>query len=244
MIPSELSLFHQVLVQIENIPKATKDDIRALGRPRQTLGALGRLEGMGYVKRVENERRSYFHLTPAGDEYLANLLVRVPDQSRQWDEKWRIFVFDLPDTDTKRTSRQLLRHRLLALGARMLNSNVWIAAHRIVVDQFTQVVDRQYGNMPIYIFEAKTVNQRLIDIGRLWNLKHLAREYDKLFKHFAIVYHQLPHRRDSSFIAKCLILQLALVARQDPQLPSRFLTDPWIGNEAAQWHEKLRTFCS
>lgn len=52
--------------------------------------------------------------------------MRIPKPT-SWDQKWRIVLFDIPESEKK--SRHLLRKRLRGLGFTQFQKSVWIHPH-------------------------------------------------------------------------------------------------------------------
>lgn len=91
---------------------------------RQGFYQLRRRKVIQYVK-TENGVDIY-RITKKGREELKkfsfdNLLLPKP---RRWDRKWRLVIFDIPQT--KRQARDLLRDKLRDLGFFQLQKSVWV----------------------------------------------------------------------------------------------------------------------
>lgn len=242
-IESELSLFYKILIYIEDKGKVHPSELNLFGSLRQTLGAIGRLEGLHYIERIKEADQDFFTLTQKGDYNLATVLSYLPQVDKPWDEKWRVVLFDVPES--QRTVRQMFRLKLYNLGARMLQSSVWITPHATVIEQFRQVlVESDFSNLSVHFFEAAHVGVETIDIASLWKLEILAAHYKSLFTYFRQAYPSLSRHNQASFEAKCLIVLLALTAKHDPQLPSALMPKPWVGQEAQDWYRKLRSYCT
>ncbi len=241
MTMPELSLFHKILVLVEDKGTITLEDLTQFGTPRQTLGALGRLEGLGYIERQTEDGQKTLVLTELGDTVLADILGNIPEPNHQWDKHWRIILFDIPET--RRTVRQLFRLKLLSLGARMLQTSVWITPHQSVMEKFSIIAKEQDFEHAVYYFEAKTWNNTPIDVKKLWHLDKLGQEYKTLFTQLERNYKTLAKDPEASFHAKCWIVALALVMQHDPYLPPEIMPHNWIGYQAREWYTKLRSFC-
>jgi phenylacetic acid degradation operon negative regulatory protein len=244
MIPTlDISLFHKILVLVEDRGEITLADLKAFGSTRQTLGALGRLEGLGYIERIKDEKDVFrFSLTEKGDASLATILERIPKPDQRWDYNWRMILFDIPES--QRTVRQMFRLKLMDLGARMLQSSVWITPDATIISKFQRIInDLDFGHT-VHFFEAKHVGDNVINIDSLWNLSDLAKEYKDLFKRFDKELNTLKRADDASFLAKCMIINLALVTKKDPHLPAELMPKNWIGYQTEAWYQKLRHYCN
>ncbi len=241
MITNDLSLFYKILVLVEDKGTIGLGELQQFGSPRQTLGALGRLEGLGYIQREKEDGVDELSLTDEGDTLLAGILGNIPEKAGDWDKKWRIIVFDVPET--KRTIRQMFRLKLLAYGARMLQSSVWITPDKSVMEKFAALVNEHGFASSVYCFEATTWGNNPIDVAKLWELDKLSKEYKELFDRIDKTHSKLKKDPQASFTAKCLIVSLALLMQHDPNLPQDLMPSNWIGYKAQDWYTKLRAFC-
>lgn len=237
----DLSLFHKILVLTEDKGEIVLDDLKQFGSTRQTLGALGRLEGLKLIERTKNDDTHFFSLTEKGDVLLADILGHLPDSEKNWDGKWRIILFDIPES--KRTVRQMFRIKLLDFGARMLQSSVWITPNKSVADKFYDLTAATEFAHTVQFFEAKHFGANIIDTKSLWQLEALDKEYRVLYKELEDQLKTLKKQKDISFTAKCMIVSLALLAKKDPHLPAELMPKNWAGFEAESWYKKIRPYC-
>lgn len=98
--------------------------------PRQQFrNAIHRLEKKGYIRCVGERNAWQFELTKAGKALLEK--CRIEDlkiqKPPQWDGKWRMVMFDIPENFRK--ARNALRDRLRYLGFHALNLSVWVHPH-------------------------------------------------------------------------------------------------------------------
>jgi CRISPR-associated endonuclease Cas2 len=65
-------------------------------------------------------------LTRKGEKKLRELSLRqqVKNKTREWDGKWRVLVFDIPER--KKVQRKKLRLTLIDIGFHRLQDSVWI----------------------------------------------------------------------------------------------------------------------
>lgn len=238
---TEISLFHKILLLVEDNGQVTLEDLKPFGSSRQMLGALGRLEGLKLIERNRDEAVPYFTLTDKGDDELAAILEQLPRDNTSWDGKWRMIIFDIPESH--RTVRQMFRLKLLDLGARMLQSSVWISPKPEVINRFGTIAEHTNFSDRVHMFEAEHIDNQQIDVHRLWELERLEKEYRELFTELKQAYRKLEKAEDASYQAKCQIVKLALMSKRDPQLPEPFMPANWIGRETSGWYQKLRSLC-
>jgi len=87
---------------------------------------LKRLEKEGLIKIVCESKESSIELTNKGREKVKMLSTqdykyKYPEN---WDEKWRLIIFDIPNT--KRKTRDILRDKLKHLGCFQLQESVFV----------------------------------------------------------------------------------------------------------------------
>ena len=80
----------------------------------------------GYINKVEKGDESYYTLTQKGKnvlyfEVLKNLQITKPEQ---WDQRWRIVIFDIPNQYNK--ARDFLRDKLKQLRFKQVQKSVFI----------------------------------------------------------------------------------------------------------------------
>ncbi len=81
-----------------------------------------RLLHSGYLERVGGHLR----VTSKGRKYLAHLEYSEYKlkKSKRWDGKWRVLIFDIPET--RRSLRDKVRFTLRDMGFVLLQNSVWI----------------------------------------------------------------------------------------------------------------------
>lgn len=90
--------------------------------------AFKRLREKGFIERVteKDEGKIILRLTEAGREFL---LLEKSDDEIEWDGKWRVVVFDIPEK--QRTIRNILRSRLKMWGFSPWQQSVWASKKNI-----------------------------------------------------------------------------------------------------------------
>jgi phenylacetic acid degradation operon negative regulatory protein len=66
-------------------------------------------------------------LTERGRRRLQAINLEQPLSQHQWDGKWRIAIFDIPDS--KKLARDTLRRTLRHLGFVQLQESVWVTPY-------------------------------------------------------------------------------------------------------------------
>ncbi len=82
----------------------------------------------GYVRRQKRGNQSFFHLTPKGKLHILKYL-RLEKLIKKWDGRWRVVIFDLPETLKK--WREYLRNDLKNLGFYALQESVYVTPYPV-----------------------------------------------------------------------------------------------------------------
>lgn len=90
--------------------------------------ALKNLHSMDYIRIERNGRKAY--LTEKG--VLEFIKFRSEKKQKNWDDKWRMVIFDV--SEEKRNKRDFLRARLKWLGYKELQKSVWVFPYDIKED--------------------------------------------------------------------------------------------------------------
>lgn len=85
---------------------------------------LNRLKREGLVEEVKIDGKAVYKLTPKGKlKIFHSYVVKKP----KWDGKWRIVIFDIPETMKKK--RELFRSKLKDIGFQKVQNSVWISPY-------------------------------------------------------------------------------------------------------------------
>lgn len=84
------------------------------------------LKRKGYIRTFIRGKEKYYEITKKGKEKvkklsLDNIKIKRP---KQWDKKWRIVIFDVPEK--MHHSRDLLREKLIALNFVQIQKSVYV----------------------------------------------------------------------------------------------------------------------
>ncbi len=85
-----------------------------------------RLTRAGAIKKYIDEKGEFIELTDKGQKMLKKYFIEQLDikSSVKWDKKWRIVIFDIPDT--KKNERDILREKLERIGFIKLQESVYV----------------------------------------------------------------------------------------------------------------------
>ena len=132
--------------------------------------AIQRLNKKRLVELVEKNNEIYIKITDNGRKLLRNFdydNLELP-QSKKWDKKWRLVVFDIPDKKNK--ERRALSKRLKDLGFYPLQESVFIYPYdcRDEIDFLCEFLSiGRYVNYCI----VESLDKREGDLRRIFDLK-------------------------------------------------------------------------
>lgn len=96
-------------------------------KPSTFYGTLHRLEEKGWVESKGERRQKIIAITPLG---RAQLLVSRKKLKKEWDGKWRLVIFDVPEK--KRKNRDFFRYQLRAIGLQPIQRSVWVTPFNLL----------------------------------------------------------------------------------------------------------------
>jgi hypothetical protein len=100
---------------------------------RQTIN---RLQGYGLVKKDENN----FSLTILGEKVAEKILGYKKRLEEEWDGKYRLVIFDIPEEDKKH--RDWLRQELYFLGYEKLQNSVFVSKLSLTEELIKEIKER------------------------------------------------------------------------------------------------------
>jgi len=94
--------------------------------PSSAYGAVYQLYKKGLIKYVDKNNEKFIRLTKKGQ--IKALLAKAGiAQVQKWDGKWRLFIFDIPESS--RTERNRLRNLLKKNGYYKLQASVFVSPY-------------------------------------------------------------------------------------------------------------------
>lgn len=95
---------------------------------RKVSDTFYQLRKRGLLDWKEENGQIYISLTPEGKKKAGMFQLDILKIARpkRWDEKWRVFLFDIPDK--KKPAREALRGKLRELGFVKVQESAWVHA--------------------------------------------------------------------------------------------------------------------
>lgn len=201
------------------------------------LRQIRRLEAQGYLEALTDPATGdrLHRLTEAGR--LAAIGGRDPEAawSSPWDRKWRLILFDIPETE--RSKRRKLTRSLAAAGCGCLQGSVWIAPR--VSDSLERLVagdEPQCSQLLMLLADSKgrRVDGRMV--AAAWNFEAI----NGLFQNALAVLDRFPSVAEGGnrqeleqwTTEERSAWKTALAA--DPLLPAELLPKGYLGRKVWQ----------
>jgi phenylacetic acid degradation operon negative regulatory protein len=200
--------------------------------PKAVRKALTRTAAAGLLVAHRAGRRTRWHLTPRGHDYLlaakGRLFATGPE--RDWDGDWLLLLTSVRERDRN------LRHRLRAdlgwAGFGSLGPGVWISPHPTHAAEARQVLDAL--GEPIH---ATLLHARLDDpeerhalVTQAWDVAELDKDYRAFVDRFAAADPCSPGETLAELAH--LVYEWRRLLLADPGLPPTLLPADWSGEQA------------
>ena len=120
--------------------------------PKQRLyETASRLKQKGLIEFVEIQGKKRIRLTKAGEAEIRKIEERevVGVKPKKWDRRWRIVVFDIPES--KRALRNRIRAVIRRLGFLRLQDSVWVYPYDCEEVMALLKVEQHIGREVLYI---------------------------------------------------------------------------------------------
>lgn len=194
--------------------------------------------------------KSFYSLTLAGKRLLDEGAARIfnPPQPAQWDGKWRLVAYSIPET--QRVKRERLRHELGYLGFGTFTNTLWISPHdlRCQVELLMEQLELK-GNLEFYTASHDGFTDLAELVARCWNLPSINAQYAAFIEKYQPQYDECCANLATIEPSECFVRRFMLIHEYrrfpfvDPELPTELLPSDWHGQQAAKlfqgYHERL-----
>jgi phenylacetic acid degradation operon negative regulatory protein len=197
--------------------------------------ALMRVSADGWITASKHGRRTRRHLTPSGEQLLADGTRRIfsfASAVRHWDGTWLLLSVDLPEG--QRALRQRLRTKLSWVGFGSLPGGLWISARQDRAAEASAVI-AELGLAEVALsFRATSGGIGTAEemVRRAWILDEIASRYDDFLELVSTLDPQEPRQTLADQIR--LVQEWRRFPFLDPGLPRQFLPEHWSGTRAAE----------
>jgi phenylacetic acid degradation operon negative regulatory protein len=219
--------------------------------PEQVRSCLRRLVSDGLFTRSGSGRHALYTATGAGAAELGSHIQRTrlayaqDAAGRGWDRRWRLAAFAVPEA--RRSARDGLRDRLLALGGAAIQGGLYVSPHRWEEDVRTEAkrlgLDGHLTLASTDELEVGGVRDPRQLAAALWPLDDVAARYERFIADHGRIIEELEDLRTRhERLADATFLPLAVAAgwayeqcsSHDPYLPPELVPRPWPGRRARE----------
>lgn len=213
---------------------------------RASYRAFQRWEMLRYVEKVREGDKVFYRLAERGAEILSQRRPSPSLRKRPWDGRWRMVVFDFPETARK--ARDAFRSLLRLHRMGCLQKSVWITPYSVIPEWKRLLKESELTNWVLLFESAELGPVEDTDIARtVWGLDELNKRYDQYLRE----HRGLPGRLAGSR-ASTLEGELGRAVRresqmyfdllsEDPMLPSVLLSESFLGPKADLLHKEVRS---
>ncbi|MCD6539820.1 MAG: CRISPR-associated endonuclease Cas2 [Candidatus Omnitrophica bacterium] len=182
---SELMESFSYLLYISAVPLSR----RAIGEcsqreisPYAVNTNINRLYNKGLILKIKKKKDILISFKEDFWKTKANFIaLKRKKYSQVWDKKWRLIIYDIPES--KRGKRQRLRTFLIDLGFGRVQDSCWVSPYDYSKQIYEFSVEEKILN-EICIYEGKFFAGKNIDslVKELWDLERLSDNYKRLLK--------------------------------------------------------------
>jgi len=233
-----LTPMQEIFILLEDEKKVPFYRLQRWGRPAR--GVLAKLKNMGLAQKINFNNEIYYEITENGEKY-ADEILSVLKQNNVWDKKWRLIIFDIPES--RRSTRDKMRRHLSAMGLGLLQSSVYIS-FRDIKTEIDTISEKHKVNDKIKYFEVNS-NQHLNGqiIEKLWNEdKDTNLLLERFIKDANWAMKGMGKGNGDKFNAKKLVFEYASILKKSPQLPDEFTQMNELRRLALETYKNLRRF--
>lgn len=154
----------------------------------------------------------------------------------KWDGKWRIISYEIPEA--KRELRDRLRREMQGWGLGPWHRSFWLTPHPIITNLKNLVFGREEEKY-IQAFESDHIfGDRNVLIEKVWAKSELDKKYRLVFKKW----HEILSKDGDKTDKFLQIVESYLdVLREDPGLPKELVGEKWIGFEAFDIFQEIKS---
>ena len=233
-----LSTMQEIFILLENEKQVPLYRLNRWGKPAR--GALAKLKTLGWVEKISNNKETFYKITNKGENYLDDTLS-VLKTKKDWDGKWRLVMFDIPESE--RSTRDKLRRNLNNLGMGILQASVWITQRDVKakIDKISEKLKIKTGQ--IKYFEVSGSNH-LTDqiVSKAWNIPEVDLELERFVKNAQWILKKMGRGNGDQYNAKKLIYEYALIIKKGPILPLNFVEKSELRKRAHEIYQELRHY--
>jgi phenylacetic acid degradation operon negative regulatory protein len=211
--------------------------------PKASWSALKRLEDRGEIEKKRRGNQILLYITQKGKEKIGPSGLISERRSRDWDGRWYLVSFDIPET--QKTSRNLLRKKLLMLGFGKLQRSLWISPYDHI-KEVRKIVTHYHLEKYVEVFHSQLLSPKEPPsfASQIWDLEGLNRRYIQFIERYRPRLSKFKENLNRSKYPELFKLKQAMreelsgILLSDPQLPDNLLPQDFLGREAYHLFEE------
>lgn len=185
------------------------------------------------IEKIIKNGQPYLRLSNQGEKKLQRDFPLLEMQTKQWDNYWRLVVFDI--NETKHHIRDTLRGKLKSLGFGKLQQSVYISPYDFEED-LVEFLESHNLEEKVFVLTARhrLMGDAKILANKVWHLDDLEADYYQLLEKINKTKKtELSEKRKIEKIQSLRTDYFDLLLK-DPLLPKELLPDHWIGFQVRQ----------
>ncbi len=232
-----LSPLQEIFILLEDEKKVPLYRLNRWGK--QTRGVLAKLKNYGWTDKKLIDGEPHYIITTEGEKEFDRVLKNLKETGN-WDGRWRLVIFNVPET--KRDLRDRIRRALGLLGMGILQPSVWISP-KDIKNEVANIRTRLKLENTLKFFEVSrnaALDKTIIE--KSWKLADIEDDYKKFNFNAERILKVLDKDPNPRFTAKKFIFQYALILQKDPILPWEFREKDTLRKLAHELYLKLRGY--
>ncbi|GAC1654136.1 MAG: phenylacetic acid degradation operon negative regulatory protein PaaX [Vulcanimicrobiaceae bacterium] len=199
--------------------------------------AISRMSRQGWLEGVKAGNRAHYRLTTRGAARVESIAPRIYEPAAEWDGRWRLLTYAIPESSRKRRDR--LRKDLVLLGLAPLSASTWISPRDISL-ALREMVQAHGILEHVHFFIADYAGPKN-DVQLLkesWDLDAIAAAYQEFIAYYRPRFES--ERASGALTARqsfserlWLVQDFRRFLYLDPGLPSALLPAHWPGSAAS-----------
>lgn len=244
-----MTIIDELLILLDDVGETSPDTIPGYfdnHNLQVIFSSLGRLVNRGWVSKKLKRQLPVYSITIHGVNELNRTLGRLQEkENKEWDRRWRLVIFDIPET--KRKLRDQFRNFLRQEGFGQLKSSVWLSPWD-KSDQVKPYIKRHHLGDIVTQFTTEPMPDSYQSVQlaqQSWDWAGLESRYRQFLEEGELELQQLRggNEQTQRFQAKRLVFRYAEIVATDPRLPGDISPITTPARKASGLYAKIRPFC-